>query len=81
MTTIYVAEALIPGTESDWQTFVSLDEETYLPVNRKPEKETIETDADEIRQLFEGRDGWKPMTFARRYLHHMNASFGWVCGE
>ena len=82
MTTIYIAEARIPKTDpEEWGVFVSLDEETYLPVTRRPVKGALKDDAETITKLLEGSDGFKPMTYHRRFLLAQGASFGWVCED
>ena len=56
------------GNTYDW---VSLDGETWLPVNRPPGPDDT---PDTVRALFDGDGTMRPMTFATAYLDHLAAA-------
>lgn len=66
---IHYAMTEIDAEEFHW---VSLDGETWLPVNRPPAPNDTEAS---IHRLFEGDGNFKPMVFARRYLVANDATF------
>jgi len=65
---IYHTTTTLDGETFDW---VSLDGDSWLPVNRPP------SDGEEemIQRLFDGDGNFRPLRFTRGWLAHQGASF------
>ena len=63
---VAVLQLTEPSPDGDVELiFASLDGESYLPINRRPEPD----DEESIAALFEGDGSFRPMRWARRALH------------